>query len=258
MERNMKFALLSPSISWYFLWYIAHRLKDVLTFEGISLKRNHPRTCIRYCKLSDLEANGSAAPSSPKTATRGKTDPAWGHCVERIVVAKDKNVKVIACLHCEKTFQGGSITQFKKHLACVKGDVQPCKKVPGEVCFQMQHNIEEFANKRRRFNEVDEEMNSDEEQPPIDLTNDKEEIGNPSTPSRSRPKGRRIAFNVRQLNASHKRSEVVTRKAKLGVGESFMPRRLVPHLRVSDWMVDAGVPFNDMYQGASITEWHFT
>ena len=88
----------------------------------------------------------------------------------------------------------------------------------------MQQNIEEFANKRRRLNEVDEEMNSDEEQPHIDLTNDEEEIGNPSAPSSSRPKGKRIAFNVGQLNASQKRSEVVTRKAKLGVGEYFMPR----------------------------------
>ncbi|XP_078150193.1 uncharacterized protein LOC144545498 [Carex rostrata] len=206
----------------------------------------------------NLEGNEFVSPTSPKAATRGKTDPAWGHCVERIVVVKNKNVKVIACLHCEKTFQGGGINRFKKHLAGVRGDVVPCKKVPQEVSFQMQQSIDEFSNKKRRLNELDERSHSDEDQSPIDLTN--EEEGNMSAPSSS--KGRHVALSGGQLAASQKRSEVVKRNAKLGAGHCFMPRttpgaqpsmksvlqskevKEKVDLSVSKWMVDAGVPFN--------------
>ncbi|XP_078170750.1 uncharacterized protein LOC144565013 [Carex rostrata] len=207
----------------------------------------------------NLEGNESVPPTSPKAATRGKTDPAWGHCVERIVVVKNKNVKAIACLHCDKTFQGGGINRFKKHLAGVRGDVVPCKKVPQEVSFQMQQSIDEFSNKKRRLNELDEQSHSDEDQSPIDLTNEVEE-GNMSAPSSS--KGKHVALSGGQLVASKKRPEVVKRNAKLGAGHCFMPRttpgaqpsmksvlqskefKEKVDLSVSKWMVDAGVPFN--------------
>jgi len=57
---------------------------------------------------SNLEANGYVQPSS-KSITRGKTDPVWGYYTERIATLKNKNAKVITCIYCEKSFQGGGI-----------------------------------------------------------------------------------------------------------------------------------------------------
>ncbi|KAF1868239.1 hypothetical protein Lal_00018759, partial [Lupinus albus] len=76
----------------------------------------------KYMSSNEPELPTSQEASTENTFTssyRTKSDPALALC---------KQNGSIICLFCMKQIKGGEITQFKAHLAGVKGQVEKCKK----------------------------------------------------------------------------------------------------------------------------------
>lgn len=57
----------------------------------------------------------------------------------------DKGRLVNICHFFLKLVRGGGITRMKRHLVGVKGDIEPCQKVPADVRFTMQGTLKEIA-----------------------------------------------------------------------------------------------------------------
>ncbi|KAL4196213.1 hypothetical protein AMTRI_Chr04g182210 [Amborella trichopoda] len=55
-------------------------------------------------------------------------NPSWKYGYNR----DPNNKNYIRCNFCEKDTKWG-INRFKEHLAGIKGDVAPCKKIPDDV-----------------------------------------------------------------------------------------------------------------------------
>ncbi|XVE92860.1 hypothetical protein REPUB_Repub01dG0139600 [Reevesia pubescens] len=191
--------------------------------------------------------------SSPKNS-RGKTDPAWGHCSN---ISSGSGKTKIACLYCQRIFSGGGIHRFKQHLAGVKGEVEGCKKVAPDIRYQMQKSIESHAKKKRKSQDVFEEQNlygpelrAYEEK--MYMQNDElEEIAQSAMlPPKSREK---------QSSTSAESKKGIK---FMGIGNYFMPR-ITPgaqltiksvlqskeaiercDIAISKWMIDASIPFN--------------
>lgn len=138
----------------------------------------------------DFIGDNSAPHSSPpKSQARGKTDIAWGHCKEILEAGTNGNKKKLVCLYCGKTFAGGGINRVKQYLAGLRGDVDSYRKVPPDLRFKMKENLDDFAAKKRKTQEVLEDCNphssyyrEQEEQMYRDLhNNDVQEIMPPSS-----------------------------------------------------------------------------
>ncbi|KAF0895482.1 hypothetical protein E2562_013580 [Oryza meyeriana var. granulata] len=188
--------------------------------------------------------------SRSQQKNRGKSDPAWDHCVEIVPKDKSKTGKPkLRCFYCQEVFQGGGIHQFKRHLAGVKGDVKSCPKVDAEVRYEMQQNIEAFACKKRKSQEAFEENNPYG----LDKNNDDQSEDNvcmPPPSTHSSTKGKTI------------QTLVTSTKDKPKIGKIYMPRtnpRDQPSLKnvlqsqklkdkvdllVNKWFIDASIPFN--------------
>ncbi|XP_076914700.1 uncharacterized protein LOC143573787 [Bidens hawaiensis] len=81
-----------------------------------------------------------------QSSFRAKLDKAWDY----VTCQKDEKGKLVyICDFCLKVVRGGSITRMKKHLAGVKGDVEPCKKVSADVRFTTQGLLKETEVKAR-------------------------------------------------------------------------------------------------------------
>ena len=99
--------------------------------------------------MASSEGQSTAASSSQ--SVRSKVDIGWNHCTE---VSKG----ILKCLYCSKTFSGGGINRFKKHIAGVKGEVRSCDKVPYDIRFQMQENLKSIeGNKKKGANTFEED-----------------------------------------------------------------------------------------------------
>ena len=85
--------------------------------------------------------DSSNTSSTQITRVRGKSDPAWNHCREAPELSGNTKRMKLACLYCGKSFAGGGINRFKQYLAGVKGEVEPCRKVPTDIRHQMIQNI---------------------------------------------------------------------------------------------------------------------
>lgn len=97
----------------------------------------------------DSTANSSAA-------TRGKTDPAWGHVCE----GRDPNgKKTLTCLYCQKCIKGGGINRMKHHLAGRTGEVGACKKVSADVKYEMEQSLKAISDKKKESQDKYEESN---------------------------------------------------------------------------------------------------
>ncbi|XP_031374095.1 uncharacterized protein LOC116188755 [Punica granatum] len=128
-----------------------------------------------------------STPSSsiPKGINRGKSNPAWAHCKE---VPSASGRKGLLCLYCSKVISGGSINQFKQHLAGLKGNAEACRKVPDAVRFRMQeHLVGHIMEKKRKCDMLD------EQNPYAPLSEHDEEIVE-MTPLHSKAKGKGTVF----------------------------------------------------------------
>ncbi|XP_019442293.1 PREDICTED: uncharacterized protein LOC109347009 [Lupinus angustifolius] len=132
-----------------------------------------------------------------------------------------------------KQIKGDGITQFKAHLARVKGQVQKFKKVLADIQHQIQKSIDEMKSKKRNVEEEYEDGN------PCDEVND--------------------LLHTELTEAPH---TFTSQKGKGQIGSYFMPRKtpgVQPTLKsvmqtkeeiekcdfaISKWMIHASVPFN--------------
>ena len=60
------------------------------------------------------------------------------------------------CLYCKKIAKGGGIHIMKKHLAKVKGDIEPCKYVPPDVRFRMENSLHKLVKSKQAAQEAHE------------------------------------------------------------------------------------------------------
>ena len=84
-------------------------------------------------------ARGCTSSTSVASAPARSDDPAWAHA-HAVPNAKNNTI----CLHCNKLIKGGGITRLKYHLAGIRGQVEPCKKVSSNIRFQMKQMIEDM------------------------------------------------------------------------------------------------------------------
>ncbi|KAG5241726.1 zinc finger protein [Salix suchowensis] len=92
--------------------------------------------------MAENECSGGTPISS---APARSDDPAWAHGQ---VVAGSKNASI--CIHCNKRINGGGVTRLKYHLAGIKGQVEPCKKVPPDVKWQMKQLLEDMTTEKEK------------------------------------------------------------------------------------------------------------
>ncbi|KAI0495126.1 hypothetical protein KFK09_025273 [Dendrobium nobile] len=80
-------------------------------------------------------------------SVRKKVDIAWNHFAECKTTDGKKQYK---CLHCGIIYKGGGIHRMKQHLAGIKGNIASCKKVPHDIRYQMQQNLNEISKKKQQ------------------------------------------------------------------------------------------------------------
>ncbi|XP_050290078.1 uncharacterized protein LOC126728268 [Quercus robur] len=78
--------------------------------------------------LAWAHARAGASSASVASAPARSDDPAWAHA-RAVPNAKNNTI----CLHCNKLIKGGGITRLKYHLAGIRGQVEPCKKVSSDI-----------------------------------------------------------------------------------------------------------------------------
>ena len=82
-------------------------------------------------------------------------DPTWAHGQ---VVAGVKNASI--CIYCNKRINGGGVTRLKYHLAGIKGEVEPCKRVPPDVKWQMKQLVDDMTMEKERRKRIDATLRS--------------------------------------------------------------------------------------------------
>ena len=86
-----------------------------------------------------------STPISSTAASIRSDDPAWAYGY-----VDPTNNKHVICRFCNKVIKGGRITRLKEHLGGVKGDIAPCKNVPGDVKWQMERLVLEGKKDRAK------------------------------------------------------------------------------------------------------------
>ncbi|KAG5252461.1 zinc finger protein [Salix suchowensis] len=92
-----------------------------------------------------MAENSSSGGTSMYSAPARSDDPAWAHGQ---VVPGVKNASI--CIYCNKRINGGGVTRLKYHHAGIKGEVEPCKKVPLEVKWQMKQLVDDMTIEKER------------------------------------------------------------------------------------------------------------
>ena len=101
--------------------------------------------------MANQENIPSMGDSIPQiTGVREKSDPAWNRYKETFELSDNSKRMKLACLYCAKVFAGGGINRFKQHLAGIKGEVEPCHKVPADIRHQMIQNIQTVGEKEKK------------------------------------------------------------------------------------------------------------
>ncbi|KAI3407405.1 uncharacterized protein J3R85_021015 [Psidium guajava] len=72
---------------------------------------------------------------------RKRNDIAWQYCT-----VVDGNVGHVCCNFCGHVMWGG-VTRLKQHLACIKGNVVPCRRCPPDVAAQIQDHLGQGSQK---------------------------------------------------------------------------------------------------------------
>ncbi|XP_039135792.1 uncharacterized protein LOC120273228 [Dioscorea cayenensis subsp. rotundata] len=110
----------------------------------------------------DPEAGNTQSSSCSSGNVRLKTDPAWDHFN---VSNNAQGKKIFSCLYCGSKYQGGGINRMKYHLACIRGNIAACKKVPDDVRKQMAGFLTSSKqNEKDSFDDAYEEVEEDDVQ----------------------------------------------------------------------------------------------
>ena len=96
-----------------------------------------------------MAENSSSGGASISSAPARSDDPAWAYGQ---VVAGSKNASI--CIHCNKRINGGGVTRLKYHLAGIKGQVEPCKRVPPDVKWKMKQLLDDMTTEKEKRKRV--------------------------------------------------------------------------------------------------------
>ena len=86
---------------------------------------------------------GTSSASVASTPARSE-DLTWAYA-HAVPNAKNNTI----CLHCNKLIKRDGITRLKYHLAGIRGQVEPCKKVSSDIRFQMKQMIEDLKKSKQ-------------------------------------------------------------------------------------------------------------
>ena len=103
--------------------------------------------------------------ASVASAPATSEDPAWAYA-HGVPNAKNNTI----CLHCNKFIKGDGITRVKYHLAGIRGQVEPCKKVSSNIRFQMKQMIEDLKKSKQTKKRIQLEIGN-----PYDVDEEEEE-----------------------------------------------------------------------------------
>ncbi|KAF7826300.1 uncharacterized protein G2W53_017464 [Senna tora] len=181
----------------------------------------------------------SSSLQTQSNSSRGKSDPAWGHCRFKDETSAKKH---LICMYCNKIFKGGGINRIKQHLAGIKGDTESCKKVPVDDRFQMHDNVVNFNQRKQKAQEEVRESTLNSQDQEHEVHHNSEE--------------------VREIGSSRGKGKDQGKSTSSGLSSYFMPRttpgaqptlksvlqskeaRERCDLAISKWMVDACLPFS--------------
>ncbi|KAJ8641147.1 hypothetical protein MRB53_017841 [Persea americana] len=200
-----------------------------------------------------------STPISPVAASIRSDDPAWAYGS-----VDPTNNKHVICRFCNKVIKGGRITRLKEHLGGVKGDIAPCKNMPGDIKWQMERVVLEGKKDRAKKRQLNEENGNpygtpkgDEDDNDVEV----EEVGpftNPITPTSTSRKGKEL---VSQISTQNKRRGV-SNTSQSPMSNFFAPRtspgsqpgiksalaskelKDAADLAVGRFWFDANLPFN--------------
>ncbi|RWR82991.1 zinc finger protein [Cinnamomum micranthum f. kanehirae] len=198
-------------------------------------------------------------PISSVAASIRSDDPAWAYGY-----VDPPNNKHVICRFCKKVIKGVRITKLKEHLGGVKGDIAPCKNVPGDVKWQMERLVLEGKKDRAKERQLNEEIGNPYEIPRGDADEDDVEVEevepftNPITSTTTSRKGKE---KVSQISTQNKRRGVSNTSqppmsnffapqtspgSQLGIKSALATKELkdATDLAVGRFWFDANLPFN--------------
>ncbi|KAI8008728.1 hypothetical protein LOK49_LG07G00872 [Camellia lanceoleosa] len=165
--------------------------------------------------------------------------PAWAHA--KMVMGNNNNT---ICLYCNKHIGGGGITRLKYHLARIKGEVDPCKKVPPDVKWQMKQLLEEYKREKERRQRVRNETG-------CGLSIDEYYKDNPLSPFIGNDQSKGKSSVVEDINKKMKQSSNffaprITSGTQPSIRSAMASKEMVEQARmaVARWWYDANVSFN--------------
>ncbi|XXG77329.1 hypothetical protein AAC387_Pa08g1502 [Persea americana] len=200
-----------------------------------------------------------STPISSAAASIRSDDPAWAYGS-----VDPTNNKHVICRFCNKVIKGGRITRLKEHLGGVKGDIAPCKNVPGDVKWQMERVVLEGKKDRAKKRQLNEEIGNPYGTPRGDADDNDVEVEevepftNLITPTSTSRKGKEL---VSQISTQNKRRGVsnisqspmsnffaprTSPGSQPGIKSALASKELkdAADLAVGRFWFDANLPFN--------------
>uniref|UniRef100_A0A6N2K340 BED-type domain-containing protein n=1 Tax=Salix viminalis TaxID=40686 RepID=A0A6N2K340_SALVM len=193
---------------------------------------------VRACKFCDLSQVAAPAPVFKRQQRKHKN-------IEKNpqVVAGSKNASI--CIHCNKRINGGGVTRLKYHLASIKGQVEPCKKVPPDVKWQMKQLLDDMTTEKRKRVRSDignyQSVSNDEEVGEGDAAN-------PHSGDTRSQTNRRLT--VQGTSTTRRRMPLFAPRTTPGSQPSIrsaMASKEMEHnarKAIATWWFDANIPFN--------------
>ena len=189
-----------------------------------------------------MAENSSNGASSMASAPTRSDDPAWAH---RQVVIGVKNSSI--CVHCSKRINGGGITRLKYHLAGIRGEVEPCKRVPPDVKWQMKQLIDDMTAEKERRKRVRTDIGNYQS-----VSNDEEveecDAANPHLGDIRSQTNRRLT--MQGTTTTRRRIPLFAPRTTPGLQPSIRSAMASKEMKhnarkaIATWWFDANIPFN--------------
>ena len=191
-----------------------------------------------------------ASSASVASAPARSDDPAWAHA-RAVPNAKNNTI----CLHCNKLIKGGGITRLKYHLAGIRGQVEPCKKVSSDIRFQMKQMIEDLKKSKQTKKriqleignpyDIDEEDDEEEEDDEVRVV----EKSPPQTLGKQKSRGKDVDNDVSQIRGKKKIKSYfaprTTPGAQPSIRSALATKAMIDNakMNVARWWYHSNVPF---------------
>uniref|UniRef100_A0A6N2MSJ5 BED-type domain-containing protein n=1 Tax=Salix viminalis TaxID=40686 RepID=A0A6N2MSJ5_SALVM len=189
-----------------------------------------------------MAENSSSGGTSMYSSSTRSDDPTWAHGQ---VVPGVKNASI--CIYCNKRINGGGDTRLKYHLAGIKGEVEPCKKVPPEVKWQMKQLVDDMTMEKERRKRIRTDIEKSQS-----ASNDEEieegDAANPRSGDIHSQTSRRMT--VQGTSTSGRRIPLFAPRTTPGSQPSIRSAMATKEMEhnarkdVATWWYDANIPFN--------------